>query len=291
MCVSRNHNRFILQVLWCAPVPALSLVMSARRGASARKKRKASARSQSASDASAPAFTAKRRAAAAETRKGAKARPASSRRAKHGGASAARRPSASTRIDTSVRFSERDLVWVQSDISGACVAKIRRVPESAGGVYRVNYYGTRSYDLVHDGRLQLFRVGAVPTILDQKCDGDPEAYRSVYYALESLHRRKMLSVSDLPSRTWSVLNRYLNEEESSSSDSGEETSSSEEEDNKKTHECHTVQNKDTRVLWRSQQYATTTQRIGNGEPSPRRQHFAVIVVLSVRQRKEQQPGV
>ena len=122
-------------------------------------------------------------------------------------------------IDTSVRFAERDLVWVRSDVSGACVAKIRRVPDAAGGLYRVNYYGTRSYDHVHGAHLQPFEVASVPATLDAQCDGDPEAYRSVYYALESLHRKKRLSVNDLPTRTWSVLNRYLNEEESSSSDS------------------------------------------------------------------------
>lgn len=214
------------------------VVMSRRRGAPARKKRKVSARSSRASGSTAAGVlegatgstsAADGKVGGRKTRKSGRTRLGSARKVKRGAVSATSRSSSSKWIDTSVRFSKRDLVWVQSDISGACVAKIRHVPDTAGGVYRVNYYGTRSYDLVHDDRLQLFNVDTVSTILDQKCDGDPEAYRSVYYALESLHRRKLLRVSDLPSRTWSVLNRYLNEEESSSSDSDEQTSSSEEE--------------------------------------------------------------
>ena len=67
--------------------------------------------------------------------------------------------------------------------------------------------------------MQPFDVASVPVCFHRKCDGDSEAYRSVYYALESLHRKKLLKVEDLPSDVWSVLNQHLNEEESDSDDS------------------------------------------------------------------------
>ncbi len=88
--------------------------------------------------------------------------------------------------------------------------------------YRVNFYGTRTYEFVDGDDLKEFVTSAVASSLDAMCDGDPEAYRSVYYALESLHRKKRLAVADLPSSTWSILNRHVNEEESSSGSSSED---------------------------------------------------------------------
>ena len=71
-------------------------------------------------------------------------------------------------------------------------------------------------------QLQPFVVASVPSCLHRNCDGDSEAYRSVYYALESLHRKKLLQVPDIPSDIWSILNQHLNEEESSDSDTSED---------------------------------------------------------------------
>ena len=90
----------------------------------------------------------------------------------------------------------------------------------------MNFYGTRTYEFVGGDDLREFDISAVASSLDMMCDGDPEAYRSVYYALESLHRKKRLAVTDLPSSTWSILNRHVNEEESSSGSSSEDDDNS-----------------------------------------------------------------
>ena len=136
-----------------------------------------------------------------------------------------------------------DLVWVACPGSGRQVARVRttpspqqppqppqppqpqrpqqpqQLPQQNGGpgFYRVNFYGTKTFEYVTRDQLQLFRVAAVPSCLHLNCDGDSEAYRSVYYALESLHRKKLIWVEDVPSDVWSILNQHLNEEESSDS--------------------------------------------------------------------------
>ena len=127
-----------------------------------------------------------------------------------------------THSNTAPILHEDDLVWIQCSGSGSQVGKVRSIPKKPTGLYRVNFYGTRTFEYVQRNQLQTFDVPSIPSCLHYKCDGDSEAYRSVYYALESLHRKKLLQVEELPSEIWSVLNLHLNQEESNSDDSDED---------------------------------------------------------------------
>jgi hypothetical protein len=139
-------------------------------------------------------------------------------------------PSKSTSISIKVAIDplkQDDLVWISCPGSGSQIGKVRTTPsiqqqQNGSGYYRVNFYGTKTFEYVKRNQLQKFDVATVPSCLHEKCDGDSEAYRSVYYALESLHRKKLLVVPDIPSNIWSILNQHLNEEESSDSDTSDD---------------------------------------------------------------------